>query len=58
MEMYLDEMRAAKWREVDIPPFDAVFDFEKVEERNLDCPLFQISCPDRHLYDIWLCPFP
>ena len=36
MEMDLDEMRAAKWREVNIPTFVAVIDVDKVEERNMD----------------------
>ena len=34
--MDLDEMRAAKWWELNIPPFGAVVDVDKVEERNMD----------------------
>ena len=36
MDLDLDEMRAAKWWEVNIPPFGAVIDVDKVEERNMD----------------------
>ena len=57
VEMDLDEMKAAKWWELNIPPFDAVVDVDKVEERNMDGPLVQISQVNG-FDDIWVCPFP
>ena len=49
--MDLDEMRSTKWMvEVNIPPFGAVIDVDKIEERNVDGFLVQInqvnSCDD------------
>ena len=57
MDLDLDEMRAAKWWEVNIPPFGAVINVDKVEERNMDGPLVQITQVNS-FEDIWVCPFP
>ena len=57
MDLDLDEMRAAKRWEVNIPPFGAVINVDKVEERNMDGPLVQITQVNS-FEDIWVCPFP
>ena len=55
--MDLDEMRSAKWYELDVPPFGAVVNADTIGERSIDSPLVQITQVNS-FDDIWICPSP
>ena len=55
--MDLDEMRSAKWYELDVPPFGAVVIADTIGERSIDSPLVQITQVNS-FDDIWICPSP